>query len=190
MATSFVVKSVNSACRTALLKHAQLQISRCSAQAFRLGRTGIYTQQWSWVRKYLPCLDGAVEPSVARIALWGLDSSWPTPLVPWPNSATYFALWVISSICSTLLEHCWDMQFPGVVASLSVQTGPGATLSSGPGYDQLPCLAESWPGSSIDKALHLKQTCTLPISLVRVCHWLDSADEWSHWLGLLFECYR
>lgn len=50
MAASFVVKSVNSACRTALLKHAQLQISRCSAQAFRLGRTGIYTQQWSWVR--------------------------------------------------------------------------------------------------------------------------------------------
>jgi len=75
------------------------------------------------------------------------------------NSATHFALWVISSISSTLLEHSWDMleQLPGIVTCLSVQKRRGATLSCVPGYDQLSCLGEDRPGSTADKAFCLKQ---------------------------------
>lgn len=87
------------------------------------------------------------------------------------------------------LEHHWPAQFPEVVASPPGQMWPEDTLHSRWKYDSSPCLGMGKLGSRASKNLclriQIRQICTLQSSLVKVCPQLSSADEQSHWLGLV-----
>lgn len=45
-------------------------------------------------------------------------------------------------------------------------------------------------GKTLCLRIWIKQICTPLISMVRVYHWLDSADEQNHWLKFLLGCFR
>lgn len=77
------------------------------------------------------------------------------------------------------------MQLPGVLASHLDQAGLGANQQWAGIWLSFPTCVGA-PSGGASKALcsrtQIRQTCTLPSSLNRLCHCLDSADGQSHWL--------
>ena len=97
--------------------------------------------------------DSLLEP------VFGLDSIWSAPQVPWLNSTTGFVLRMISSACCTLHlsiagPHC----FPGILPRLSAWAGLGAHSAVSGTMTQFLCLGGGGeggrPGSRACKALH------------------------------------
>lgn len=92
------------------------------------------------------------------------------------------------------LKLCQASPLPGFITSPSGQMGWDDILHSRWSWDSALCLGAGQLGSTAGKTPHLRiwirQVYTQPSSLVRVYPWFYSADEQSHWLGLLLGCWR